>query len=247
MSLVLLHVSLFQKARVAALIPLVLLLAIILMIRFIYHKKKIQQKVEDWDDETDDEHVLDRLPFEDDEDIGKTVTDISDDTDTKKHLKMLNISKTSSNVNKINIREYDFEIDEHDLSEEKHSDFLEVIERKNKLDESVHLQKLAQDADIRTHKGMRQMFMSALSDSDAGQNNGFKDKVRIIRNQPRKFNNISNVNSKFTDNDVTSKEEKINSEVDLESSLNFDVDLNSHDEIDVESIDNATWLELLKE
>ena len=246
MILVLLHVSLFHKGSVAVLIPSVLLLAVILMIRFIYHKKKIQQKVEDWDDETDDEHVLDRLPFEDDEDIGRTVTDISDDTDTKKHLKMLNISKTSSNVNKINIREYDFEIDEHDISEEKHNDFLEVIERKNKLDESVHLQKSARDADLRTHKGMRQMFMSALSDSDAGRN-GFKDKVRIIRNQPRKFNNISNVNSKFTDNDVTSKEQKINTEVDLESSMDFNVDLSSHDDIDVESIDNSTWLELLKE
>jgi len=251
--------ALYLKGTGAVILPSLLFLILIVMIRYFYYKSKIQDKIEDTDDEEDDEDDNDDdhndddddeddpdkkhkevLPFEEDEAIGNIVNNITDDTDRNKHLKMLNISKNTSHVNNININEYEFEIDDNDMSEEKHSEFLETLEKKSRLLESVDLQRSAHDYNLRTHKGMRQMFKAALSDVDAGYDNRFKDKIRVIRNQPRKF---------FTNNITTGNDEiSSKTEYDNLSDSNFDMnaEIGSID-VDVENIDNSYWQELLKE
>lgn len=139
---------------------------------------------------------------------------------------------------------------------------------------------------MRNHKSMRQMFMAALSDADAGHGNRFKDKVRVIRNCQRvsimtKFSDSKNDHDnkgndkEGNDNDVHALEnldnsskdsekviqnqqnmtlsefegddEKIEGILALDSHINFDVDPGNRNGIDVDSIDNAMWLELLKD
>ena len=269
MVIILLHMALYLKGKGAVVVPSLLFLVLILVIRYYYHKNRIQDKIEDTDDEDDDEDDDDNeenddddddsddsdkkheetLPFEEDEAIDKLVNDIADDTDTNKHLKMLNISKNSSRVNNININEYEFQIDDNDMSEEKHNEFLEILEKKNRLVESVDLQRSAQDSNLRTHKGMRQMFKAALNDADAGYSHRFKDKIRVIRNQPRKFDKISILNTKVNGDKMTNGNDEIVQKTEYNDTLtesNFDVNAQISD-VDIENIDNSYWSELLKE